>query len=294
MQQARAWVLGGSGAVGRFLLRRLGDAGWAITAPSRRAQPAWSRHIAGLEWQRQDLVEFDAPATKQADVLFGAGPLDLLVEVLQHSPPAPGACIVALSSTSIDTKQISPDPVERRLAQQLAQGEAALRALAVEHAWMLVLIRPTLIYGAGVDRSLSPLRRLAQRWGFLPLPRASRGLRQPVHADDLAAAMLAAAQRPELDGASLVLPGGESLRFDEMVSRTLTTCTPQPRLVRLPGVPLATVAWMMSKVPFGIARSAAAIDRSARDLLVSNADWQRLGLQPRGFQPSAVDFDTEE
>lgn len=294
MQQACAWVLGGSGAVGRFLLRRLGDAGWSVTAPSRRAPPMWSRRIAGLHWQQQDLFNTDASAAQQADVLFGAGPLDLLVEVLGRSPPAPGACIVALSSTSIDTKRISPDSRERQLAQQLAQGEAALRNLAEQQGCRLVLIRPTLIYGAGLDHSLSPLRRLARRWGFLPLPSACRGLRQPVHADDLAAAMFATAQRPELAGACLVLPGGERLCFDEMVSRTLATCEPQPRLLKLPGVPLAAIAWLMSKLPFSVAGRAAPLVRSAGDLLVSDADWQRLGLQPRGFQPTADDFDTEE
>lgn len=294
MQQARAWVLGGSGAVGRFLLRRLGEAGWLISAPSRRAQPAWSRSIAGLQWQQQDLFDADTAALQRADVLFGAGPLDLLVDVLRRSPPAPGACIVALSSTSIDTKQASPDPFERQLAQQLAQGEASLRSLAGEHGCSLVLIRPTLIYGAGVDHSLTPLRRLARRWGFLPLPSACRGLRQPVHADDLAAAMLVAAKSPQLAGACLVLPGGERLRFDEMVSRTLATCVPQPRLLRLPGVPLVALARMMSKLPIALARRAAPLARSAGDLSVSDADWRQLGLEPRGFQPTALDFDTEE
>jgi hypothetical protein len=51
---------------------------------------------------------------------------------------------------------------------------------------------------------------------------------------------------------------------------------------------------MMSKLPFALARRAAPLARSAGDLLVSDADWQRLGLEPRGFQPNAVDFDTEE
>src|SRR5690606_21483502 len=111
---------------------------------------------------------------------------------------------------------------------------------------------------------------------------------------DLAAAMLVAAQSPELSGACLVLPGGESLRFDEMVSRTLATCAPRPRLLRLPGVPVAALAWMMSKLPFALARRAAPLARSAGDLAVSDADWRRLGLEPRGFQPTARDFDTEE
>lgn len=294
MQQVRAWVLGGSGAVGRFLLRRLGDAGWSVIAPSRRAQPSWSRQIDGLQWRQQDLFDPGALAAQSAEVLFGAGPLDLLVDVLDRNPPASGVCIVALSSTSINTKQVSLDPVERQLAQRLVEGESALRKLAEQHACRLVLIRPTLIYGAGIDHSLSPLRRLARRWGFLPLPRGCRGLRQPVHADDLAAAMIAAAQMPEMADTCLVLPGGERLRFDEMVSRTLATCVPQPRLLRLPGVPLVALAWLMSKLPFSVARGAAPLARSAGDLLVSDADWQRLGLQPRGFQPSARDFDTEE
>jgi hypothetical protein len=53
------------------------------------------------------------------------------------------------------------------------------------------ILRPTLIYGAGIDRSITPIVQRALRLRLFPIPLAG-GLRQPVHADDIARAVVAA------------------------------------------------------------------------------------------------------
>jgi uncharacterized protein YbjT (DUF2867 family) len=292
--ERRAWVLGGSGAVGRFLLPRLLAAGWQVSTASRRPRPAWANALSALDWRIADLHSMHADGLGAADAVFGVGPLDLLCDLLERSPARRGAGVLALSSTSIESKRESPDAKERETAQSLARSEARLVAMARSQDWRLVLLRPTLIYGAGLDASLSPLREKARRRGWLLLPRACRGWRAPVHADDLAAALVAAVNRPELAGACLTLPGGERLRFDEMVSRTLLTLSPSPRLFRLPFVPVGLLARLLAQAPPAWARSAAPLARSLLDLAPPSDDWQRLGLVPRGFRPSALDFDTGE
>ena len=294
MDERRAWVMGGSGAVGRFLLRRLSSAGWRVQAPSRQAAPGWSENLPRIDWRHCDLGDAAAVVPEGVDVVFGAGPLDLLVTLLQRRPPPRRLRVVALSSTSLETKRASPDPAERALAARLDASERALRELARAQDWSLVLIRPTLIYGAGVDASLSPLLRLARRRGWLLLPRASRGLRQPVHADDLAAAMLCAAQREEWRDECLRLPGGETLHFDRMVERVLALAEPQPRLLQLPTPPLRLLAALLAHGPRSLRRWSAPLLRSAQDLVFPLDDWQRLALQPRGFRPRPDEFDTGE
>lgn len=292
--ERRAWVVGGSGAVGRFLLPRLLDAGWQVSTASRRPPPHWASALPMLDWRLADLRCTNADGIGEADAVFGVGPLDLLCALLERCPAQRGASVLALSSTSIESKRASPDAQERAVAQRLAQSEARLRAMAQARDWKLVLLRPTLIYGAGLDASLTPLRERARRRGWLLLPRACRGWRAPVHADDLAAALLAAVDRPELAGACLTLPGGERLRFDEMVSRTLFTLSPSPRLFRLPFVPVALLARLLEHAPERWARSSAPLARSLLDLDPPSGDWRRLGLVPRGFHPTARDFDTGE
>lgn len=294
MHGRRAWVMGGSGAVGRFLLRRLSAAGWPACAPSRHPAPGWSANLPCIEWQHGDLGDAAAAVPPGVDAVFGAGPLDLLVALLQRRPPPRGLRVVALSSTSLETKRESPDPAERALAARLDASERALRDMARAQDWSLVLIRPTLIYGAGVDASLSPLLRLARRRGWLPLPRASRGLRQPVHADDLAAAMLCAAQREGWRDECLRLPGGETLRFDAMVQRVLALAEPRPRLLRVPTPPLHLLADTLAHGPSSLRRWSAPLLRSGQDLVFPLDDWRRLALQPRGFRPLREEFDTGE
>ena len=63
--------------------------------------------------------------------------------------------------------------------------------VAAERGIACTVFRPTLIYGAGTDRSLAPIARFARRWRVLPVPLGANGLRQPVHARDLAAACVA-------------------------------------------------------------------------------------------------------
>ncbi|HKN78983.1 MAG TPA: NAD-dependent epimerase/dehydratase family protein, partial [Lysobacter sp.] len=180
-----ALVFGGSGQIGRPLLGRLLREGWRITALSR--QPQHER--TGLVWLRGDLSALPAlPA--RVDAIVSCGPLDAFA---QWYGAARIECdrIVAFGSTSVDVKRGSADPRERDVAQRLRAGEEGVLATAALRSAQATLLRPTLIYGAGRDATLTRIARLAQRWGRFPLPRNATGRRQPVHVDDLAAAAFA-------------------------------------------------------------------------------------------------------
>ncbi|MDH5347119.1 MAG: NAD-dependent epimerase/dehydratase family protein, partial [Nitrospira sp.] len=100
--------------------------------------------------------------------------------------------VVALSSTSLFVKNDSSDQSEKHIACCLAEGEHALRAWAEAHGVEWVILRPTLIYGRGRDKNLTEIIRFVRRWGFFPLLGKAVGLRQPVHAEDVAAACVSA------------------------------------------------------------------------------------------------------
>jgi hypothetical protein len=282
-------VLGGSGAVGRFLLRRLHERGADVTAISREPPPHWAAGWPSVHWHRGALERLDAPASAAPLQLIGAGPLDALAEWLGRVQLPSNSRVVALSSMSLEWKVNSPNPAERALAARLQTAEQALSMHCGRQGLTLVLLRPTLIYGAGIDRSLSPLLRFARRWRCLPWPRRAIGLRQPVHADDVAAALLAAL-RIALPEAPLALPGAEPLRFDAMVDRMLTNLSPGCRRIALP-VPLPRA--MLRRVATGSGRAAAAaavLWRSSQDQVADQQGWKTLGLQPRGFDPAPPDF----
>ena len=129
-----------------------------------------------------------------------------------HLPPALGALkargmrrLVAFSSTSVTAKAASPDAYEgrRMTARSLAEGEARVRAFCAAEGVAWTLLRPTLIYAEGQDQNVSRLASLIRRFGVLPLAGKGEGLRQPVHADDLAQGGLIAAAEPGRRGPRL-------------------------------------------------------------------------------------------
>ncbi|MGH8042017.1 MAG: SDR family oxidoreductase [Rudaea sp.] len=205
-------VFGASGAVGRFLRPRLAPE-TRLLAVSRSPRPGWITGDLNDPAARWPLAEF----------VISLGPLDAFGAWLERTPHATLRRIVAISSMSAQSKRESPDPGERALAQRLRDAQAALAAAAGARGIAWTILQPTLIYGAGNDQSLAPIARFARRWRVLPVPLGASGLRQPVHAADLAAACAAVLENPVTFGKTYELGGGERLTFAAMIWRLRKT-----------------------------------------------------------------------
>ncbi|EIM00512.1 NAD-dependent epimerase/dehydratase, partial [Rhodanobacter denitrificans] len=196
-------VFGGSSQIGHFLLPRLLASGEAVLALSRQPRPAQ----AGVTWLQGTLPD-RMPRLPALSAIISFGPLQGLADWLAQATLADAPRVVATSSMSAESKRDSGVPAERALARRLRDGEAALAAACERHGCAWTVLRPTLVYGAGLDKSLTPIARRAMRLRLFPLP-SGRGLRQPVHADDIAQAVLAALECPAAAGRILPIGGGE-------------------------------------------------------------------------------------
>lgn len=267
-----AFVIGGSGAVGRFLLPRLVAAGYPIVAPSRNTQPEQD----GVTWLHGGLdASLAAPAT---EAIVCVGPLDQFVDWLETASTPALRRVVALSSMSADSKRASHDAVERALAARLADAEQRLLAYAQRRGIAATVLRPTLIYGAGVDRSLTPIARLASRSRLFPLLPGASGLRQPVHADDVAAACVAALSDTAA-GQVLPLGGGERLSFAQLLERVRAGLGRRT-------IPVPLGIYLLRTVSRITGRGGAMLQRLNLDLVADNRlAVELLGVAPRAFHP---------
>ena len=271
MTPPRVLVIGASCQVGHFLLPLLRAEGVEVHAASRRDQAP----VAGVRWHRAELPAA-MPGPFPYDGILCFAPLDAVAQWLSTLGTRPADGIVATSSMSVLTKKTSADPAERMLVERLDAGERALQQECRRLGMAWSLIRPTLIYGAGMDRGLSPIARRAMRWRVCPVPRG-RGWRQPVHAADVAEASWRALRTPDANGRVFELGGGERLRAGEMFAR-LRDSLPRSTL----GIPLGrpVLALLARLVP----AARGPVSRLDSDLVADNRQVHEvLGLSPRGF-----------
>ncbi len=199
--------------------------------------------------------------------------------------------VVALSSTSLFAKKDSPDPDEQALVYGLHAGEQALRTWAETQGVEWVILRPTLIYGYGRDKNVTEILRFVRRWGGFPLLGRADGLRQPVHAEDVAMACVSALTVPAAGNQVYNLSGGETLSYREMVCRIFAAIGKRPRAVTIPRWLFRLAVTTLRRLPRYRNWTTEMAERMNRDLVFDHGDAARdLGFSPRPFQLSQGDM----
>lgn len=264
-------VIGATSQIGYFLLARLRMQRRSVIALSR--SPV-DKHEKEIEWMQGDIHSLKPMQGLDAIVSFG--PMTRLAHWLAKHDRAPAPCLVATSSMSVLTKSNSTVASECSIVRQLEEGEAAIRAECMRLGMRWTLLRPTLIYGAGRDRSLTPIARRAFGSRVFPLP-AGSGLRQPVHADDLAQITLRLLETDVADGMTLQVGGGERLPASEMFRRVR-------RALQVGTLPIPMPAWVMHSLARVVPAARGPVSRLTVDLVADNCALATLlDFKPRGF-----------
>jgi nucleoside-diphosphate-sugar epimerase len=165
-----------------------------------------------------------------------------------------------------------------------------VQAWAANHGVEWVILRPTLIYGLGRDKNITEIARFIQRFGFFPLFGKADGLRQPVHAKDVAAACVAALRAPAAANRAYNLSGGETLAYRDMVVRVFAALGRTPRLLPVPLSAFRLAVALLRWLPRYRHWSAAMAERMNRDLVFDHAEAARdLAFKPKTFLLSEQD-----
>lgn len=248
----RILVTGGTGVVGSSTVTALVQRGHVVTLFSRHAKRAtrqWPHGVHPLPGSVTNLASLAGAAAECEAVLHLTGIVDetgaetfegVNVEgtrnVLREAERAGVRRFIYVSSLGADAGR-SPYHESKRKAEVLVR----------EFAGEWVILRPGNVLGPG-DEQVSMLLRMVRTMPAIPVVGDGDKTFQPIWHEDLAEALAASVELPELSGATLDLAGAETTSQNDLIRR-LTRLTgrevsrvPVPELLANIGLRMASIA----------------------------------------------------
>jgi uncharacterized protein YbjT (DUF2867 family) len=235
-------IYGGSGFVGRHLVRALAKRGWRIRVAVRRPDLAGHLQPLGVVGQIQPVqanLRFPESVARAAEgstaivnlvgILFqsGAQRFDAVqaqgADAVAKAAKAEGARLVQMSAIGADKDSESDYGRTKALGEQAALSEKP----------DAVIVRPSIVFGPE-DDFFNRFASLARMSPFLPLVGGGETKFQPVFVGDVAEAIAKAVDGQAKGGATYELGGPEVMTFRELMELTLEQIGRKRLLLPLP------------------------------------------------------------
>jgi NADH dehydrogenase len=297
-------VFGGSGFLGRFVVRALAKRGYRILIATRRPDLAGHLQPFGVVGQIHAVQANLRYPDSVAHALAKADHVVNLVGILQEGGrqsfgalQADGPRLIAQAAPAgariVHVSALGADPASESLyARSKAAGETGLLSARPD----ATVMRPSVLFGPG-DSFFTRFAGLARLLPVLPLAGAETCF-QPVYAGDVAEAIARAIEGTAPTGRIYELGGPEVLTLRALVEYVLQVTERRRALVSLPW-PVAraqgTVLGTLDKLTLGLMPDDFVITRDQvtlleRDNVVSEEairegrTFQGLGIAPTAFQ----------
>ena len=305
MAQRLATVFGGSGFIGRYVVRNLARDGWLVRVAVRRPDEALFLKTAGVVGQVTPLAANVRDRGSVAHAIAGADAAVNLVGILHESGrqrfqavQAEGARMIAEEAARAGVAQfvhvsaIGADAhSSSSYARTKAEGEAAVRQ-AFPAA---TILRPSIVFGPE-DDFFNRFARMTRLSPALPLIGGGRTRFQPIYVGDVAEAIVKAIETPGAAGQLYELGGPKVYSFAELMRLLLDNLGRRRLLMPLP-FPIASLMGYVAQaatnivnalVPVlpGPAITADQVKLLKRDNVVSEG---ANGLASLGIAPTSVE-----
>ena len=303
--QRLATVFGGSGFIGRYVVRDLAVRGWLVRAAVRRPDEALFLKTSGAIGQITPVAANIRDRGSVVRAIAGAEIVINLVGILRESGrqkfqsvQAEGARIIAEEAAKAGVRHLvhisaigADTNSDSAYARTKAAGEAAVRQ-AFPNA---TILRPSIVFGPE-DSFFNRFARMAQLAPALPLIGGGKTRFQPVYVGDVAAAVMKAIETPEAAGRTYELAGPKVYSFAELMRMVLQETGRKRPLVPLP-FPIASAIGFVAQgatsavnrlVPIlpGPALTTDQVRQLKRDNVPSagSAGLTDLGITPTGVE----------
>lgn len=298
MHNGLVTVFGGSGFVGRQVVRALVRDGWRVRVPMRRPHLGQDLRVFGMVGQVQ-LVQANLRFPRSVEAaLDGADACVNLVALLHESgrqtfdalhvngaDTIAKACAARGITNLAHVSAIGANAAAKSdYSRTKAEGEVRIRA----HVPTATILRPSIIFGEG-DSFFTRFASLALKSPALPLIGGGETRFQPVFVGDVADAVAAVIQRGAM-GETYELAGPQTYSFAELMRFVLDTIDRRRFLVPVPWFaagPMGFAGEVSGALPFVepfLTRN------QVEDLKVDNiASGDHPGFEALGITPDTIE-----
>jgi uncharacterized protein YbjT (DUF2867 family) len=235
-------VFGGSGFLGRHVVRALAKLGYRIRVAVRRPELAGFLQPLGEVGQ---IHAVQANVRHAASVEAAARDADVVINLVGilfergrqkfDAVQAVGAEAVALAAAAFGARMVHVSAIgaDEHAAAHYARSKAAGERLVLAAVPSAVILRPSVLFGPE-DDFFNKFAAIARFAPALPLIGGGHTRFQPVFAGDVASAVVAAIEGRAKDGEVYELGGPEVRSFKQLMQFMLATIERQRLLVPIP------------------------------------------------------------
>jgi uncharacterized protein YbjT (DUF2867 family) len=290
-------VFGGSGFLGRHVVRALAKLGYRIRVAVRRPELAGYLQPLGRVGQIhavQANLRYPASveaATRGADVVINL--VGILFERGRQrfdAVQAFGAEAVALAAAAFGARMIHVSAIgaDEQSPSHYARSKAAGERLVLAAVPSAVILRPSVLFGPE-DDFFNKFAAIARFSPALPLIGGGHTRFQPVFAGDVASAAVAAIEGRAQDGQIYELGGPEVRSFKELMQFMLAIVERRRLLVPLPFALAKFQAGFLQFMPTPLL-TPDQVELLRRDVVVTDAaQSERRTLEALGVEPVAME-----
>lgn len=224
LPQKIATVFGGTGFIGRYVVRDLARLGYTVKVATRMPESAYFLRPYGVVGQivpfttnLRDTASIDQAIAGSEIVVNCVGTLNQnrrnkFRRIHGEVPSMIGAsCAKFGVSRLVHVSSMGADKATSQYAKSKLEGEKRL----LEHFPSATILRPSVVFGPE-DRFFNFFASMAQKFPVLPLIGGGRTKFQPVYVGDVSAAVTSALLRPDTFGGVYELAGPETLSLRDI------------------------------------------------------------------------------